>query len=265
MATVKEIYARLNDWAPFSTQMEFDNAGLLVGHTEQNSASVLVSLDITEEVVQEARELGAQLIVSHHPVIFHPVKRITDDDPTGRILLSLAESQIAAICAHTNLDAAQGGVNDCLAQALELQDIGLLHQDGTDGNGRAYGIGRIGMAHQSGWGAGAYAAYVKEALGAQSVRVGDAGRPVRRVAVGGGSCGSMLPDVLAAGCDTFVTADVKYDMFLQAKAMGVNLLDAGHFATEQVVCPAIQRFLLQKFPELTVQLTGVHQECYQGI
>ena len=129
MAAVKEIYQALDQWAPFETQMDFDNAGFLVGRGDRQVDKVLVALDITLEVAKEAAEAGCQLIVSHHPVIFHPVRTITDGYPTGQILLELAERGVAAVCAHTNLDAAQGGVNVCLAQALELTDLEQLHQE----------------------------------------------------------------------------------------------------------------------------------------
>lgn len=262
MATVNEVLHKLDAWAPFETQMSFDNSGLLVGRGERTVTGVLVALDVTLPVVEEAERLGCNLILAHHPVIFDPVRRMTGEDPNGQILLALAEYGIAAICAHTNLDAAQGGVNDCLAQRLELKDTVLLEQMGMDRAGRPYGIGKVGDAHREGT-AAEYAAFVKQALNAASVRFVDAGRPVRRVAVGGGSCGSMLMDAVKAGCDTFVTADVKYNVFLDAKALGVNLMDAGHYATEQVVCPALVDFVEREFPELPVHLTKEHPEVYQ--
>ena len=263
MATVRDIFAQMDQWAPFETQMDFDNAGFLVGRGEREVRKILVSLDITEQVADEAAEWGADLIVAHHPVIFHPVKRLTDETPTGRTLLALAERGIAAICAHTNLDAAQGGVNVCLAQALELTDLEQLHQDGVDRSGQPYGIGRVGnVSANSGMSAGEYAAFVKEKLHAAGVRFADGGKPVRRVAVGGGSCGSMLADAAAAGCDTFVTADVKYDQFLEAKALGITLMDAGHYATENVVCPKIVQYLSLKFPGIPVKISQTHQEAY---
>lgn len=265
MAAVKEIYEVLNLWAPFGIQMDFDNAGFLVGRKNREVKKILVSLDITAEVAREAVEWGAQLVVSHHPVIFHPVKSVTDEDSTGRTLLELVEGGVGAICAHTNLDAAQGGVNDCLAQALQLSHVGQLHQDGVLPDGVPYGIGRVGLAHREGLSAGEYAAYVKEQLKAASVRYVDSGRPVSKVAVGGGSCGSMLEDALTSGCDTFVTADVKYDTFLLAKALGINLMDAGHFATENVVCPSLVGFLMEGFPEVEVRLSQCHREVYSGI
>ena len=244
MATVREIFRELDQWAPFETQMDFDNAGFLVGRGERTVRKILVSLDVTEAVAEEAAEWGAELIVAHHPVIFHPVKRLTDETPTGRTLLALAERGVAAICAHTNLDAAQGGVNVCLAQALGLTELEQLCQDGVDRNGQPYGVGRVGLCHAAG------------------VRFADGGKPVRRVAVGGGSCGSMLSDALAAGCDTFVTADVKYDQFLEAKALGISLMDAGHYATENVVCPKLVQYLSLKFPGIPLKISQVHCEVY---
>ncbi len=260
---VKDIFQEMDQWAPFETQMDFDNAGFLVGRGDQTVRKILVSLDITESVVDEAEQWGADLIVSHHPVIFHPVKRITDETPTGRTLLSLVESGISAICAHTNLDAAQGGVNVCLAQTLGLTGLEQLHQDGVDRNGQPYGVGRVGNLN---WNNSPspeeFAAYVKEKLQAAGVRFASGGKPVRRVAVGGGSCGSMLSDALAAGCDTFVTADVKYDQFLQAQALGITLMDAGHYATENVVCPKIVQYLALKFPGIPIQVSQTHREVY---
>lgn len=154
MATVMGVYRFLDGKAPFSTQMSFDNAGFLVGHGDKEVHTILVALDITETVVEEAAQAGADLIVSHHPVIFLPARHITDQDPSGRKLLALLEHNIAAICAHTNLDIAPGGVNDALAQALGLEQIGPFSEDG---------LGRIGIA------AGApsaetFAAQVKERL-----------------------------------------------------------------------------------------------------
>ena len=262
MATVREIYQYLDGLAPFSLQMDFDNAGFLVGRGDRQVDKILVSLDITEEVVAEAAQLGCQLIVSHHPVIFFPAKSVTDATPDGRILLSLVEHNIAAICAHTNLDAVCGGVNGALARKLGLTNIEQLKQDGVDASGRPYGIGRVGNTAGVPMYAPAFAAFVKEALGANGVRFVDARRPVRRVAVGGGACADMLKDALALGCDTFVTADVKYNGFLDAKALGVNLIDAGHYPTEQVVVPVLAKWLADGFAKVEVLTTQTHKEVF---
>lgn len=261
MAKVKEIYAYLDSLAPFSLQMSFDNAGFLVGHGNSDVDGIMVALDITDQVIQEAWEANCQLIVSHHPIIFHPARSITDGDPTGRCLLTLAEYHIAAICAHTNLDAVAGGVNDALAQRLGLSNVQQLHQDGVDALGRPYGIGRAGEV--SGFtDAHSFAAFVKETLNANGLRLEDAGRPVHKVAVGGGACGDMLEDAAALGCDTFVTADVKYNAFLDARAMGINLIDAGHFSTEDVVCPVLADWLEKGFPNLRVLRSQHHKEVF---
>lgn len=265
MATVKEIYQAIDRWAPFQTQMSFDNSGFLVGRGNRAVTKVLVALDITGFVIEEAEKLGAQLIVAHHPVIFRPLKSVTDADLTGENVLRMAEKGIAAICAHTNLDAAQGGVNCALARKLELSEIGQLHPDGVDEQGREYGIGRVGLPHAQGLSAHEYACFVKEKLGTSSVRFVDAGKPVSKVTVGGGSCADMMVDAIAKGCDTFVTADVKYNFYLEAKQLGINLMDAGHYATENVVCAPMVDYLHQNFPDVEVVLSACHREAYSGV
>ena len=252
MATVMDVYRFLDGKAPFSTQLSFDNAGFLVGRGDKEVHTILVALDITETVVEEAAQAGAELIVSHHPVIFLPAKHITDQDPTGRRLLALLEHNIAAICAHTNLDIAPGGVNDALARALGLEQIGPFSEDG---------IGRTGVISGAP-GAEAFAAQVKERLGANGVRFVDGGRPVRKVAVGGGACGDMGHIAVACGCDTFVTSDVKYHEFQEAEAMGLNLIDAGHYPTENVVCPVLAEWLQSGFPNVRVHLSYRHHEVF---
>lgn len=259
MATVEEIFDCLDGRAPFTLQMDFDNAGFLVGRAQREIRCVLVALDITEEVVEEAARLGAGLIVAHHPVIFHPARNLTDRDPTGRRVLALIEQGIAAICAHTNLDAVAGGVNDALALRLGLTGITQLHQDGLDASGAPYGIGRVGLLPEE-MGLKEFVEYVKARLGSNGARYASGSRPVRRVAVGGGSCSDMLQDALAEGCDTFVTADVPYHLFLDARSHGLNLIDAGHFPTENVVCPVLCDWLKAGFPELEIIQSAAHQE-----
>lgn len=264
MARVIDIYRCLDGKAPFELQMSFDNSGFLVGRGDREVQRVMVALDITEAVVEEAAEKDCQLIVSHHPIIFHPAKSITDKEPVGRCLLSLVEHGIAAICAHTNLDAVAGGVNDALARVLGLEKVKLLREEGVDANGQAYGIGRMGEV--SGFSdAASFARFVKQTLKVSGLRLEDAGRPVRQVAVGGGACGDLLEMVAALGCDTFVTSDVKYNVFLDARAMGVNLIDAGHFSTENVVCPVLAQWITEGFPELKVFLSTEHREIFTGI
>ena len=260
MTTVGDIFEFLQEKAPFELQKNFDNAGFLVGRAGTQVNKILVALDITEQVVDEAAEQGAQLIVSHHPVIFGGVRSITDGTVTGRILLSLAEQGIAAICAHTNLDAVEDGVNDALALRLGLTDIEQLKQEGVDVQGRACGIGRVGRVSEQPL--YDFAMGVKRLLGSNGLRLVDGGKPVRKVAVGGGACADMLDEVLAKECDTFVTSDIKYNHFLEAKAQGINLIDAGHFPTEDVVCPVLLDWLAERFPQISVSISKRHHEVF---
>ena len=122
MTSVQEILGFLNELAPFDTQESWDNSGLLIGSADQAVTVAALALDITTETVQLAQQAGAQLLISHHPVIFHPIKRVQANDP----VYALIAAGLTAVCAHTNLDAAQGGVNDCLAQLLGLQNVESL-------------------------------------------------------------------------------------------------------------------------------------------
>lgn len=260
--TVKDIYDFLQEKAPFEYQMGFDNAGFLVGHGGQEVTKVLVALDITEKVIQEAMDIEAQLIIAHHPVIWGGAESVTDQSPTGRKLLALIENHIAAICAHTNLDVVAEGVNDALAHILGLVDITQLKQEGVDKQGRPYGVGRVGKFQQEGMDCALFASFVKKTLGSNGVRYVDGCRKVHRVAVGGGSCSGMIDDVLAMGCDTFVTSDVKYDGFLEALDKGLNLIDAGHYPTENVVCPVLVGWLEEEFPQVDAVISRVHCEPF---
>ena len=251
MSTVKEILDYTLGLAPQDWKEDWDNVGLLCGHADQDVRRCLVALDVTMSVAQEAFNRGAELIVSHHPLLFS-TQSLSDADPAGRLLLYLAEHRIAVISLHTNLDSAPGGVNDVLAQRLGLQDISTF--DGGD-----HGIGRIGTAPEQEL--EAFVRFVKERLGAGGVRYAPGGRPVRRVAVGGGSCMDFLPQAIAAGCDTFVTGDIKYHQFQQAAKLGVNLIDAGHFPTEDPVCEVLCGFLRGQFPEIEVKKSGIHGDC----
>ena len=259
MPTVRELEQALFELAPKSGAMEWDNVGQLLGDPELCVEKVLVALDITEDVADEAIERGCQLIVAHHPVMnckWLPVQTVRSDTPQGHLLLKLLRHGVSAVCMHTNLDVAEGGVNDCLAEALELVDPGPL--------GDPEGLCRMGTL-SSPMSSAEFAAFVRKALGANGVRFADAGRPVRRVAVGGGACGDYQAAAIAAGCDTFVTADLSYHDFLDAKGKGINLIDAGHFPTEDPVCQKLVSFLTVRFPELAVTKSTSHHEVIQYI
>lgn len=262
MASVGDIYRALDRKAPFAYQLDFDNAGFLVGREEAQVSRVLVALDLTDEVLEEAIEKKVDLIVTHHPVIWGKLSAVTDRDLTGKRLITLIEHGIAAICAHTNLDAVEGGVNSELARLLALVHPRPLEQDGIDAEGRPYGIGRVGLRAAGVTSLEAFALEVKEGLGLAGLRLMDAGRPVHRVAVGGGACGGMLSVVLREGCDTFVTSELKHDVYLEAKAQGINLIDAGHGSTEGIICPVLAGWLREAVPSLSVLLSECDGEVF---
>lgn len=247
--TAGQIEQRLYDAAPAELRQSWDNVGLLVGDPAAPVDKVLVALDITRSTVEEALDKSCSLIVSHHPVMncaWHPVQTVRSDDEQGWILTTLIQKSVAAICMHTNLDSAQGGVNDALAEVLDLTEVAPLSPDG---------LGRVGLLPEK-MDLPAFAAFVKKRLGANGVRYADSGRgPVRRVAVGGGACGEFAALAAELRCDAFVTADLKYHDFQNAAPLGIHLLDAGHFPTENVVCPVVAKLLRESFPDLTVCLS----------
>ena len=253
MATVADILDYIETLAPRSMKMDWDNVGLLCGSKSAAVTKVLVALDPFEAVCQEAVETGAQLIITHHPLIFQAPKAITDETSIGRSIMQLCRYGISAINAHTNLDQAPGGVNDVLAQKLGLENVEIVNpKDGI-------GLMRCGdVTEQPLEG---FLALVKERLGCEGLRYACGEKTVRRVAVGGGSCAGGMLDAKAAGCDTFVTADVKYNQFWDAYDLGMNLIDAGHFHTENPVVAVLADKIAAAFPEIQVEISKTHTDC----
>ncbi len=251
MTTVQDILDFLQSVAPVELKMDWDNVGLLCGEARKEVKTVLVALDPFTAVCEEAVEMGADLLLTHHPLIFEPVSNITDETTVGRAILTLIRNNIAAVNAHTNLDCADGGVNDVLASKLGLADIRKVDTD-PEGLLRQGTVSVQSLTD--------FMANVKQALDCGGLKYADGGKPVYRVAVGGGSCGSAMYDVLAAGCDTLVTADVKYNQFCDAKALGLNLIDAGHFPTENPVIPHLAGKLQAAFPEIRVIVSEKHTD-----
>lgn len=258
MATVHDILAWLEELAPTGMKMEWDNVGLLCGRGGKAVNRVLVALDPFLNVAKEAAERNADLILTHHPLIFHPLRAVTDGDPVGETIRFLIQHDIAAVNAHTNLDQAPGGVNDKLAECLGLREVAVMDPQGTDKAGRPWGLLRCGV--RDAMAPADFAAFVKERLSCPGLRFVDGGRPVEKVAVGGGSCGDELPVARAAGCDALVTADVKYNEFWDAKSYGMTLIDAGHFETENPVCGVLAAELRKQFPSIEVLLSQKHRD-----
>lgn len=253
--TVQKILDYLETLAPTYMKYDWDNVGLLCGSRQKAVKKVLVALDPFMDVCEEAAALGADLIVTHHPLIFRPCKAVTEDDPVGKSILFLASHGISAANVHTNLDRAPGGVNDVLAKTL-----GLSHVEMIDPIGENYGLLRKGTVKAQSL--SEFMAHVKETLGTPILRYADGGREVRCVAVGGGACGDEYEAALRAGCDTLVTADVKYNHFWDAKELGINLIDAGHYYTENPITAVLAEKLRTAFPDLEIILSA-HKDCMQ--
>lgn len=254
MATVEEISRYLDSRVPYATKMDFDNVGFLAGTADREVKRVLCALDITDQVIAEGAKLGAELIVSHHPLIFHALKQVRSDDLAGRKILALARNGMSAICMHTNLDLAAGGVNDALIAALGVADARPMEGEAAMAR---YGTlpSPVSLAE--------FLSSTKKALGANGLRYVDSGRRISVVGCCGGSGGDYMEAALAAGCDVFVTADVRHDRFLAAGELGISLIDGGHFSTENVVVPRLRALLLEGFPELEVSLTQVQTQPEQ--
>ena len=259
MTTVGDILSYLETLAPRSMKMDWDNVGLLCGGKSRPVMKVLVALDPFEGVCEEAAQWGAELILTHHPLIFSPLKSVTDETSIGRAVQLLCANSISAINAHTNLDCAPGGVNDCLARTLGLSDVQVIAPSGVDELGRPWGLLRQGTVEAQPL--SDFLPKVKSALNCEGLRYVNGGKPVHRVAVGGGACASELMDAVNAGCDTFVTADVKYNQFWDAKDLGLNLIDAGHFPTENPVTALLAEKIAAQFPEVTVKISETHRDC----
>ena len=259
MTTVSDILNLVETLAPRSMKMDWDNVGLLCGSRATPVTKVLVALDPFEHVCIEAAQWGAEVIVTHHPLIFRPLPSITDETSIGRGIRTLIKHDISAINAHTNLDQAPGGVNDVLAKKLAMVNVQVVNPCGTDEGGNEWGLLRMGEVPEQPL--DAFLNRVKTLLGCEGLRYVDGGKPVRKVAVGGGACGDGWREALDAGCDTFVTSDIKYNQFWDAHDFGLNLIDAGHFHTENPAVDLLAKKIAAAFPDVEVKISESHRDC----
>lgn len=258
MATVADILRVIDSLAPRYMKEDWDSVGLNCGRLNAPVTKILVALDPFEEACLEAKAFGAELLVTHHPLLWKP-GFITDLDEQGRNTLFLIENGIAHVNAHTNLDMAPGGVNDVLAGKLGLSDVRVINPRGTDESGREWGLLRRGTVETQPL--RQFLASLRAALGCDALRYADGGKPVHLVAVGGGACGGELMEAAEAGCDTFVTSDLKYNQFRTAYSLGLNLIDAGHFHTENPICGCLAGKLREAFPDIEVRISEKHTDC----
>ena len=252
MTTVADIMEFMESLAPKALKMDWDNVGLNCGSKSAPVKKILVALDPFEHVCQEAVDWNADLLVTHHPLIFRPWPMVTDEAAISRGLINLIRHDISHFCAHTNLDCAEGGVNDVLAAKLGLQNVEKVPAD-------AHGMLRMGEVEAQEL--MDFLTFVKETLRCDGLRYVRGGKPVHKVAVGGGGCASGLYDAILAGCDTFVTSDIKYNDWWDAKEQGLNLIDAGHFHTENPVVSMLAEKIAAAFPEVEVKISENHWDC----
>ncbi len=249
MTTVKDIIDFMEGCAPGFLAFDGDNVGLIVGRAEKSVTKVLLTLDVDEKVVQEAQSKGADMIISHHPLMFHAIKRLTATDPMQRTLMSLVSSDISLFSAHTNLDCVKNGLNDFLAQKLEIKNTSVIEVVSTYDGGE-HGFGRIGEVAE-GTTLSDMLKKCTDALGADFVRyVGDPAGPVRTVAVNCGGGADEIDICISKGVDLFITGDVKYNPARDCYENGMALIDAGHYETEHIVCELFESILSKEFPHI---------------
>ncbi len=282
--TTNHILEFLEEWAPQSTKLEYDNVGLLVGDSRQEITRILVSLDVTSEVVEEAIASGADLIIAHHPLIFRKLSRVTPSDITGSLIYKLIKNDINLVAAHTNLDAAYGGVSFAMAERLGLKHLRFLkevpraaapaprpvaaagnsgsenggeHQQNDTAAGQpdaGFGVwGELPSTHDS----EAFLALVRDKLESKGIRYCGSPKSVKRVAVCGGAGSFLMEEALRQHMDAFVTSDLKYhDFFTESPELLV--VDAGHYESEVPMVETLNSRIRERYPEMDVISTSVN-------
>lgn len=231
MATVKDIYNYIDSFAPFSTQAEWDNSGLLVGNENKIVNKIIFALDVTSDVIEQAKNIDADLIITHHPVIFKPVSRVLNDS----LIYKLIDNNISIICAHTNYDKAIEGVNDILCNTINADKFEKI--DDTFLN--------IALFKNT-YTAEEFANYLKIKLNG-SVRFNNLNKDINKIAVCSGSGSDYLEQAHELGCDALLTGDASHHSFLDANEMGVVLFAAGHFETEMIAIKPLSDRIEKEF------------------
>ena len=244
--TVLDFYKKLCLLYPGELSCPWDNDGLMCsGNTEKKVRRVLVALDATDDAIDYAAENGFDTVLTHHPMIFKGVKSVADITVMGDEIITCIKNGISVISLHTRLDAGEGGVNDCLCEALQLRDVYPFGDEESDN------LGRIGTTDEVA--AEEFAEKVKAALGVKAVNLYKGGK-ASKVAVVGGSGKDFVFPALAMGADTIVLGECSYNVALDAAAEGMNVIEAGHYFTEFPVC--------NKLASLARDIAGAEAEIY---
>ncbi|MFM7057008.1 MAG: Nif3-like dinuclear metal center hexameric protein [Planctomycetota bacterium] len=254
--TVSEICSQLDSFAPLRLAESWDNTGLLLGHAHVPVQKMLTCLTLTEQVAWEAVGTEAQLVITHHPVFFRPPRKLTDATDEGRMVLVLAEHRIAVYCPHTAFDSAVAGINQQLAESLGLESISPLRPLATDpslGAGR-WGVFREAVPRPE------FLRRVQHVTRAAWLEWSAAGpERIQRVAVGCGAGGEFLADAARLQCDTFVTGESRFHGILEAQALGLNLVLAGHYESERPGVEDLARRLREWFPQVQTAASAAEQ------
>lgn len=237
MAKVADILGIMDGIAPRELAEGWDNPGLLIGRADAEVNAALLCVDATEQVISEARELGAELIIAHHPLMFRAIKQVRDDDPEGHVICEMIRGGLNMIAAHTNLDMAQGGVNDALAAALGLKDVSAPEP-----------LIRLGCVREAEF--GELAECFADALGARVLTYGGVKTRVSRVALCSGAGGSEIDAAARCGAQVFLTGEMKHSDIIRARQLGLCVICVGHFETERVVLSPLANGLQTRLNEL---------------
>ena len=241
--TVFEIYDFLDEKFDFSYTMAGDNVGLLVGNGKDTVKGILVCLDLTDQAISQAVEVGANLIITHHPVIFGGIKSVTADSLIYRVITN----GISVISAHTNLDAGDGGINDLLCSLVGLTNVEKVS---SLGEGVFFKVGRVGEFEEP-ISANALAEKLAKTLSVPISYVGE-NTAIKRLAVCSGGGGGLFREAMSTGADAFLTGDVKHDVFIDSHNEGFAVFDASHFFTEDIIISPLATLLAESFPEIPI-------------
>ena len=251
---IREIIGALEHFAPLSLQDSYDNAGLQIGLTvEAESSGVLLCLDVTEDVLSEAKEKGCNLVVSHHPLLFHGLKKITGEDYVQRCVIDSIRNGINVYAAHTNLDNAPGGVNYQIAEKIGLTDVKPLRPKAEMEGAGSGVIGRLPeeMERED------FIVMIKERFDVGSVRFNSwSGERMSKVALCGGAGAFLIPDAIAQGADVYITGEIGYHRFFGMDD-AIQLMEIGHFESEQYTIDLLGRIIRNAFPDVRLEKTEV--------
>ena len=270
MNKVSEILSYITEVAPIHWQESYDNSGLLVGDANALVDKVLLTLDLTEQVIDEAIDNSFHLVISHHPLIFKGLKNILVDDTTGRIITKAIKHDISIAAMHTNIDNSYYGVNRALAEQLGLNDLNILHPNNSatqtlsnsatqtlSNSATQTGSGMVGV-FETEMTENDFLKLIKEKLNVGALRHSELlNKPIKKVAICGGSGAFLLNDAKCCGADAYITADLKYHDFFDADNE-ILVVDAGHFETEQFTKQLFADIILKKNPKFAVQISRVN-------